>query len=348
MKKISLIITCGYLESGNKIIEDERLLAFKQCLVSVKMLMRNSPLIANDEVIISEFGEKSKLNGLVSASLKGINHKYIFTAGEKFNQSIAKNNGAKISAGDILVWINSDVLLTSNTLNVIRNRFQKNENIFCTAARHDVFLKNFNEFFHHDIQTLSNDTYKTHLLYLDDSGWQHALNIPKQKIYHNILGYCGMFANNVIQDFHSNYINYGEMLSVSRKVWEQYPFDEEVIAIVDSFYRDYIFHNILECKLELIHNEMALFHLSGSDFMQQEIVNSNKYDRLIKDLILCAEKYEYMRHGLVLSFFREFESTIEKLKIPFKEIFDTWVSDFNWKYYRDKEYVMNKYSVTHA
>ena len=128
MKKISLIITCGYLDSGNKIIEDERLLAFKQCLVSVKMLMRNSPLIANDEVIISEFGEKSKLKGLVSASLKGINHKYIFIAGEKFNQSIAKNNGAKISSGDILVWINSDVLLTSNTLNVIRNRFQKNEN----------------------------------------------------------------------------------------------------------------------------------------------------------------------------------------------------------------------------
>jgi len=126
----------------------------------------------------------------------------------------------------------------------------------------------------------------------------------------------------------------------------KYPFDEDITAIVDSYLRDIIFGNETDFKLSLIHDETAIFHLSGSDYMGQESQGSDKYKRLIEDMIKAARKYPCMHHWLVFSFFKDFSNIIDELKIPFKQIFDMWCTPFMWKYFREKEYAINKYKIT--
>jgi len=127
--------------------------------------------------------------------------------------------------------------------------------------------------------------------------------------------------------------------------WNKIKFDEEITAIVDSYYRDACFALIPDLKLEFIHDETAIFHLSGQDFMQQEQEGTDKHKRLIEDLIKLAKKYEFCRHALVFSYRKEFDKTIAELNIPFKEIFEKWKTPFMLKYYHDREKAKETYGI---
>jgi len=345
MTKVSLIITCGYIQHEDqekKDLENQRLKIFLNILNTMNRLEMQD----GDEIVISEYGLQPKLFSLSDQYLHK-NKYYVFTCGDGFNQSIAKNAGAKVAKGDILCWVNSDVILQKNIFDVVRKRFEKNPNIFLTCARHDVFLANLG----YVIRDFSNliDDEKYYIQYsteIDDAGWHHALNIPKTPIKTSIKAFANVnWVNQIIHDFTRGYINYGELMSISKENWDKVKFDEEITAIVDSYYRDATFALIPNLKLELVHDETAIFHLSGQDFMQQEQEGTDKHKRLIDDLIKLAKKYEFCRHALVFSYRKSFDKTIAELNIPFKEIFDKWSTSFMKKYYHDKERAKELYGI---
>ena len=337
-----MIITHGYIEHEDqekKDIENKRLKIF----LNVLNTMNRFEMQDGDEIIISEYGLKPKLYSLCDQYLNK-NKYYVFACGNGFNQSIAKNAGANAAKGNILVWINSDVILQKDIFNIIRNRFEKDSNIFLTGARHDVFnLKNIEEF---SLEIDNNKFYISQYFDIDDAGWHHALNKPKEKIHTEIIAFVKYkYEKNIIHDFTQGYINYGELMSVSKENWNKIKFDEEITAIVDSYYRDACFALIPDLKLEFIHDETAIFHLSGQDFMQQEQEGTDKHKRLIEDLIKLAKKYEFCRHALVFSYRKEFDKTIAELNIPFKEIFEKWKTPFMLKYYHDREKAKETYGI---
>lgn len=363
--KVSLIVTGGFIRHENKKkaeIETERLLALNLCLMNLGQLDTSK----GDEIVFAEYGEFPRLRDICHTYLKKVRHKYVFVEGIGFNQSAIKNYGTIAADNEIVCWINSDVIVQKNIFDVIRSRFEKNPRIFVTAARHDVFsIKDRLKFLSDINQPYLYQAFPTAI---NDAGWHHALNQPRIPIqtmikffsadtYLNSLhDYKGLSDHHeslingrIIHDFAQGYINYGELMAVTKEIAEKYPFDEEITALVDSYLRDIIFGKEEGFELSLIHNETSIFHLSGSDYMQQEEKGSDKHKRLIEDIIRAAKKHpKEMGHWLVLSYFREFDDTIKELNLPFKEILETWRTPFLWQYYRDRERVQEIYGVTNG
>jgi hypothetical protein len=341
--RVSLIVTGGFLQHNDHkkaLIESERLMALNACLMNLGTLDTSN----GDEIILVEYGKHSRLKNLCNIHLSRIKHKYIFVQGEGFNQSRVKNAGAEASNNEIVCWINSDVIVQNNIFNVLRSRFEKNPKIFATAARHDVFgIEEKLKF----IYNINNDQlYTQYKTLIDDAAWHYALKTPKTQILTNIKSFvCSEYKGRIVHDFTQGYINYGELIAITKEVWKKYPFDEEITSIVDSYIRDIIFGNENDFGLEFIHDETAIFHLSGSDYMQQEEHGSDKYKRLIEDMIKAAKKHQCMHHWLIFGYFREFDDTIKELNIPFKELFNTWKTPFMLKFFRDKEHIKELYGV---
>jgi hypothetical protein len=343
----SIIITCGYIAKEKREdydLENERLFAFEKCLLNLK----DFDYSKGDEIVISEYGDSSKLKMFAHKSLEGCDFQYIFTKGSGFNQSIAKNAGAEVAKNEILLFINSDVILQKNVFEILRNRFERNPRIFATAARHDVWIEReeLTEF----IQIINNHSnYVGFSTNLDDPGWHHALKAPRKLIPTLIKALSPqVFQGKLIHDFQAGYINYGEFMAFTKDIWRKYPFDPEITAIVDSFIRDIIFGNEEGFSLELVHDETAVFHLSGSDYMGQENQSSGKYKRLIEDLYKAIDKYECMRHIAALAYFPEFDDLIEKHNIPVKQIFDEYSTPFMKKYAKNKEIASKKYGLSQS
>jgi len=340
VSSISIILTCGYLTASPE--ENDRLKRFLEVVKAFNTLKFSD----EDEVVFSEYGTQEKLSNLIDVIVAGrFEYQYIFTEGNGFNQAIAKNAGAQIAHGKYLLFINADVLLTNDCLGILRKRFSDRENVFVTCARHDIFIQNFQiSNFMERINVKEN--YRLLDFGLDDPSWHLALKRPKETIRGKIRAFMGLKQEKVIHDFLGGYMNFGEFISYSKSLWEKYPFDPDISALVDVYARDMIFGNEPDMKLELVHDEISCFHLSGMDYMQQEVDGSSKQIRLLKDIMTGAKKNKCMNHWMVFGYYREFDSLIEELNIPFKEIFETYKTPYLWKYYRDKEHVIQKYGVT--
>jgi hypothetical protein len=340
--KVSLIVTGGFIQHQDQTrasLENERLMALHTCLMNLGMMDTSR----GDEIVFAEYGLKSRLKNLCELRLKNVNYKYVFVEGKGFNQSRIKNAGAEAASNEIVCWINSDVLVRRNLFDIIRSRFEQNPRIFVTCARHDIFTIDDMVTFFQDINQSFN--YTTAQTQLDDTGWCYALNKPKQTIPTDILAYIRP-GQKIIHDFLGGYINFGELMCVTKEIWRKYPFDDEVNILVDTFMRDNLFGNEPGFEVSFIHNETAIFHLSGSDYMGQEKAGSDKFDRLIKDIIRAARKYPWSRHWMVFGYFKEFDPVIAELNVPFKEIYDKWRTPLSWKYFRDKQHVKQLYGVT--
>lgn len=331
---IGLVITAGYLNNAqNKSLENDRLLKFYQVLKTLRAIKKQE----DDQIVVSEFGESSKLRGLCD-SILGKKYIYVFSSSKEsiFNQAEVKNAGAEKCNTDVVLFINSDVVLSSNVFDVLRQEFEKNSNIFCTCARTDVFIKNSQV--EELLKQINKNGYPKINIEIDDPGWQYVLKIPQKKILSKIKIYepTGNITT-VLHDFRNGYINYGEFIALSKEVWNRNKFDKDLPVLTDSYIRDKVFHTEKDCKLVLVHDKVICCHLSGSDFMGQEINGSEKDLRLKKDLITAANKYEYMKHWLVFSYRPEFDNLIDKLKIPFKEIWNQYSTEFSRKYFKYNE-----------
>lgn len=343
--KVSLIVTCGFIQHTDPEkarLEAERFRALQACLINCATLDYSK----GDEVVVVEYVEKSRLEKTIYASMQGWNKtrgRYVFAQGKGFNQSVAKNAGAVAAQNEILCWINSDVIVRHNIFDVLRKRFEANNRTFATLARHDVFFDHPNllEF----IQAINRpESYFDFNTEIQDASWHLTQKRPKTPIPTTIQAFQDPRWK-IIPDFQAGYINFGELMAYTKETWKKYPYDEQITAIVDCFARDLIFGNEENFNLEFLHNETAIFHMSGSDYMGQEKAGSNKYTRLIADIKLAAEKYPCMRHWLVFGYFKEFDDLIAKLNIPFKEMVDTWRTPYMWQYFRDKDHVKKLYHV---
>lgn len=342
--QVSLVVTGGFIQhqdSKKAALETERLMALHTCLMNLGTLDTSK----GDEIVFAEFGEKSRLKNLIEMQLKNVKHKYVFVEGKGFNQSTIKNAGAEAASNEIVCWINSDVIVQRNIFDVIRKRFEINPKIFLTCARHDLFTLDSKLAFFEDINNpVSYTLQKTEL---DDTGWCYALNKPKQRIPTEIQAFIVPGYNKrIVHDFLAGYINFGELMCVTKETWKKYPFDPDITALVDTFMRDFIFGNEPDFQVEFIHNETAIFHLSGSDYMGQENQGSDKFKRLIQDIIKAAHKYPWSRHWMVFGYFKEFDDTIKELNVPFKEIYEKWRTPLSWRFFRDKQHVKTLYGVS--
>jgi hypothetical protein len=309
--KISIVLICGYFNDSN--IEKDRAFKFQSCLKN----LNNIEFSEGDNVVISEYGPISKFEKTIKNTLK-VPFKYIHTKSENgFNQSIAKNKASEIS-NEIIFYINSDILLQKNVLNVIREEFKKNEKIYCTCARHDVFLKNLE--IDNFIQTINEEkNYENFDTFLDDPGWHYALKKP-QRINTVVKKYINEnYKNKMIYDFQSGYIVFGDFIAITKKTWEKYKFDEKISALTDVFLRHYIFNSDKDYQLSLVHDKTASFHLCGDDYQEQEKEGSGKDLRLKADYNIAVTNYHQCRHWIIFSYRKEYDEMIEKYYFRFSD-----------------------------
>ena len=353
MNNISIIICCGYeSDSKNKELENDRLIKFTKCLLALNKLKFEG----KDEVVISEFSSEPKLRKIASVILKpdnGLKMKYVWTnkaESEYFNQSVSKNAGTYISEGDIFYFINSDILLRSNALQVIREEFgDEIDDKFCVCMRHDLFLRN-EEVDNFISSELNNDKnyHFTDEIKVQDPGWLYALDTLdikyKVKIFTN-----SAYKEKMIHDFMSGYFVFGDCFAMSRNTFNKFPFDEKCMALTDVFSRDRIFnHNKNGYHLIFIQHKTACFHLSGEDYGAQTKVGSEKEKRLVADQFYLMSKYEELRHWAVFGYHKDFDFTLAQwyTKEQIKELIEKYRTPIYWQYFTDRKEFCQTYNVS--
>lgn len=338
---VSIIIVCGYY--NNTDLENDRLIKFTKCLKALNKLNFQG----SDNVIISEYSPVSKLDKITKDILK-VPRKYVFTKSSgKFNQSITKNVGSSVSNNEILLYINSDIILESNVLDVLKDEFNKNNKIYCTCARHDVFINNSNvDSFIEEINKKEN--FINFNTYLNDPGWHFALKTPKTSISTIVKTFINQsFKQNITYDFTTGYIVFGDFIAITRETWKRFPFDEKILALTDVFLRDIIFGSDNSYKLSMIHDKTSCFHLGGSDYQEQEKEGSSKDVRLKEDYDVAVNKYEQCRHWCIFSFRKYFEYLVDRYytKEQVKELIEKYRTEIQWLYFKDRDYFCEKYGV---
>lgn len=114
--KISIIITVF-----------NRLAYLEKCLSSIF-----NQSLKPDEIIICDDGSSEDILGFLKkiSRDRGIKFKYVRQEHKGFRAGRSRNNGVAISEGDILVFLDSDTVITRNYLKIIHNFFLKNSNYF--------------------------------------------------------------------------------------------------------------------------------------------------------------------------------------------------------------------------
>lgn len=344
---ISIVIVCGYRDSSE--LENDRMLKFSKCLKTLNKVKFSG----NDNVIISEYGKGSKLKSLVNSVLT-IPHEYIFTQSndDVFNQSIAKNRGSEISNNELLLYINSDILLQSNALDVVRSEFEKyGEDTFCYCARTDVFLDNSEiDYFIEEINDEKNYVMSDKIL-LQDTGWYYCLKMsPKETpIYYKAKVFRNdKFNQKIIYDFLGGYVVFGDFIAISKNTWSKVKFDENCFSLTDVYLRDMLFDDFKSRHLSTVAEQTACFHLSGKDYAGQTKEGDPKRERLHNDQLYLAEKYERLRPYLIFGFHKEFVSLIAKYYTneQVKEMIEKYRCSLYWKYFTDRAEFCKQYNVS--
>ena len=128
--------------------------SFQKCLDSLKSTLRS-----NDEVIVVSDGEtdgswriaKSFGAKVVRLKISG-------------GPARARNTGAKMATGNILLFLDADVTVHPNTLELIRQRFQGSSELAALIGSYDDrpdadnFLSQYKNLFHHYTHQVSSET----------------------------------------------------------------------------------------------------------------------------------------------------------------------------------------------
>jgi hypothetical protein len=291
----------------------------------------------------------SKLQTLVKSLLK-INYNYIFTRIDEpvFNQSIAKNRGTEIAKNDILLYINSDILLQDNALLTVSNVFDvaRTDKLFVMCARHDIFItnsliENFSALIH------DNNNYSYGVFKIQEPGWHYLLKNPKvdiefdAKYFSSLQSYCI-----VLPDFMSGNLIFGDFFAIKRSTWERFKFDESVLAATDIFLQSLIFTEDDTYMMSFVQQYTSCFHLSGSDYRGQDISGNPKATRMYKDVLHITENYDKLRYWLVFGYKKEYDELIKKYNINVGYLVNTYFNAHKWKYLSDKEHFCKTYGVT--
>jgi glycosyltransferase involved in cell wall biosynthesis len=344
--KISIVIVGGVFQSTKE--EADRIVKFTKCLKALNCLHFEE----GDEVVISEFGMKPHLEKVALATLQGVPLKHVYTPseGEFFNQSIAKNKGSEIASGDIILYINSDILLTHNTLSAIRNAFRDDpDHVFAICSRHDVFLSNYqvDDFISHINDESKYDVMND--IVVQDPGWLYALDTPNTNPpTYSIRRFIDERYNGMLlHDFMQGYFVFGDCFAVTKNTWKRFPFDDQCLALTDVFLRDMVFnHGKNGYRLVTFQEECSCFHLSGSDYAQQTQSGSPKEQRLHRDQVYLSEKYEELHHWFTFGYHTWCDEHIQKFGLDAKSMIETYRTPIYWKFFQDKEHFCRTYGVS--
>jgi len=343
MKNISIIIVCGYLNDSE--LEKDRLIKFSKCLKAIN----NLKFQGFDNVIVAEYGYENRLEKFVGKNLDVTNipYEYIFVKkeGQYYNQSLPKNAASELSKNEILLYINSDIILQPNCLDVIKNAYNDDQNYFGVCARHDVFLKN-TEVDNFIIDIANSNKYKLQTIVMQDPGWYYAMkHKPINPINLHINTFLDeKYKNNIIYDFLSGYFVFGDFMVMTKEMYNNCKFDEDCFALTDVYLRDRLLN--MNYPVKFLHNETTCFHLCGTDYMGQTKENDPKRDRLHQDQIFLAEKYPELRHWLVFGFHKENLDKILKYyqKQEVIDMIDNYKTELYWQYFTDKDFFCNYFN----
>lgn len=108
----------------------------------------------NIEIIIIDGCSK---DGTIDIINKYKNHLGYFISEKDSGQSNAINKGFKVAKGDIVTWLGSDDVLYTDTVKIIVEEFNKNENIGLVYGDVDVFDANSVVYHKHKFKLLSVD-----------------------------------------------------------------------------------------------------------------------------------------------------------------------------------------------
>lgn len=344
--KISVVIVGGVFQNTKD--EADRIVKFSKCLKALNHLNFEE----GDDVVISEFGMKPYLKKIATSILREVPLKHIYTpsGGEFFNQSIAKNKGSEIASGDIILYINSDILLTHNTLSAIKNAFKDDPNrVFAICSRHDVFLSNYqvDDFIYH-----INDDSKYDVINgiaIQDPGWLYALNTPNTNPpKYSIRRFVDdRYGNVLLHDFMHGYFVFGDCFAVTKNTWKKFQFDNQCFALTDVFLRDMVFnHGKNGYKLVTFQEECSCFHLSGLDYAQQTQPGSPKEKRILRDHVYLLEKYQELHHWAVFGYHTWCDKHIQQFELDAKSLMETYRTQIYWKFFQDKEHFCKTYGVS--
>ena len=344
--KVSIVIVGGVFKSTKD--EADRIIKLTKCLKAINHLSFDD----GDEVVISEYGMKPYLEKIAASTLINIPFKHVYTQsdGEHFNQSIAKNRGSEIASGDILLYINSDILLTHNCLSAVKSAFSEDQDrVFAICSRHDAFLSNYqvDDF----IEAINDDSQYQMVedIAIQDPGWLYALNVSNKSSYpYSIRLFSDeRYRKNILPDFMNGYFVFGDFFAVSKNTWERFPFDEQCFALTDVFLRDIVFnHGKNGYKLVTVQEETSCFHLSGQDYAQQTQKGSEKETRLHKDQVYLSEKYEELHHWFIFGFHVWCDEYIQKFKLDPKSVIEEYRTPIYWQHFQDKEHFCKTYNVS--
>lgn len=344
---VSVVVIGGYFKHSDQ--ETDRVVKFTKCLKALNRVHFEE----GDEVVISEYGMKKMLDRIAKQYLKKP-FQHVFTEigeGEYFNQSIAKNRGTAIAKGDIILYINSDILLRDNFLDVLKKSFQyPHDKKFVICPRHDIFVSNV------EVDSLIDDINNSHNYQLSepikiqDPGWLYALDVPSEHApsYRVYAFFDEKYRGKIMHDFMQGYFVFGDSFAVTKKTWEQFPFDENCFALTDVFYRDFVLnHGLNGYVLNEIGSSTSCFHLSGDDYAQQTQKGSEKETRLLNDQVYLAEKYDECKHWIILGYHREYDEMIKKTGLDAKAIVEKYRTPVYWKYFTDKQEFCDTYGVSY-
>lgn len=346
--KVSIVVIGGYFKHSD--VETDRVVKFTKCLKA----LNNVHFEEGDEVVVSEYGMKRMLDKVAKQYLKQP-YQHIFTEleGEHFNQSVAKNRGTEIATGDIILYINSDILLRENFLDELKHTFQSPEDKkFVICPRHDIFVSNM------EVDMLINDINNSENYQLapevrvQDPGWLYALDtLPINAPAYRVSAFFHeKYNKKILHDFTQGYFVFGDSFAVTKKTWEQFPFDPNCFALTDVFYRDIVFnHGKNGYEFVDIGNATSCFHLSGDDYAQQTQKGSEKETRLLKDQVYLSEKYDECKHWLLFGFHANY---VDKLlewytKEYISETIIKYRTPVYWKYFTDKQEFCEIFDVSY-
>ena len=347
--KVSIIVTCGYNPDSVQLeLEKDRLIKFTKCLSAINKLNFES----DDEVIISEYSSKEYLKNIVFSTLSlGFKKQYICSNkkdSKYFNQSISKNAAIKVANGDILYFINSDIILEKNIFQVIREEFGSEiDNKFCIGMRHDVFIKNEEvENFIEEINLNKNYSY-TENIKIQDPGWLYALDKLDESYKVKVFTHPS-YKDKMIYDFMQGYFVFGDCFGMSKNTALKFMFDDKCVSLTDVFERDRIFnHNQNGYHFIYLQHKTACFHLSGQDYGAQTKVGTEKEKRLMEDQHYLMNKYDELHFWSIFGYHKDFDLEIAQwyTKKQVKELIEKYRTLIYWKYFTDKSTFCATYNV---
>ncbi len=127
---------------------------FQKCLASLKLSLQ-----PDDEVIVVCDGETDD-SWLVAKTFGAKVVRLKISGGP----ARARNTGAKMATGDILLFLDADVTVHSNTLDLVRQRFQESSELTALIGSYDDrpdadnFLSQYKNLFHHYTHQISSET----------------------------------------------------------------------------------------------------------------------------------------------------------------------------------------------